>query len=90
METEGSWEGKHQDKGKILLGSSLAPAQASPSSGSADGQCQLSPLLSLQLMRLLTRSRGGGLWATEKMRIAAQFISGRGHGKFPAPNMDSQ
>ena len=36
METGGSWKGKHQDKGEILLGSSLAPAQASPSFGSAD------------------------------------------------------
>lgn len=58
MEPKGSWEGKHQDKGKILLGSSLAPAQASTSSGSADGQSQLSSLLSLRLMMLLTRSRG--------------------------------
>lgn len=57
-ETEGSWEGKHQDKGEILLGSSLAPAQASPSSGWADYQCQFPPLLSLQLMMLLTLSHG--------------------------------
>lgn len=56
METEGLCVGKHQDKGKILLGSSLAPAQASPSSGSADGQCQLPPLLSLRLIMLRTPS----------------------------------
>lgn len=48
--------GKHQDKGKILLGSSLAPAQASASSGFTDGQLQLPPLLSLRLMMLLTLS----------------------------------
>lgn len=47
---------KHQDKRNILLGSSLAAAQASSSSGSADGQCQLPPLLSLQLMILLILS----------------------------------
>ena len=58
METEGSWEGKHQDKGEILLGSSLAPAQASPSSGSTDHQCQLPPLLCLRLMTLLPLSSG--------------------------------
>lgn len=46
--------GKHQDKRKILLGSTLAPAQASASSGPTAGQRQLPPLL--RLMMLLTLS----------------------------------
>lgn len=58
METGGSWKGKHQDKGEILLGSSLAPAQASPSFGSADHQCQLPLLSSLRLMMLFPLSSG--------------------------------
>lgn len=58
METEGSWEGKLQDKGEILLGSSLAPAQAIPSFGSADRQSQLPLLSSLRLMMLFPLSSG--------------------------------
>lgn len=81
---------KHQDKGKILLGSSLAPAQASPSSGSVAGQCQLPPLLSVRLMMFLTLSRRWTTLGNRKDENSCTVYLSQRTWHILAPNMDSQ
>lgn len=61
METDSSWEARHQDKAKTSLGSFLATTQPvlfTLSNASADRQSQQAFLFSLRLMMLFTLSSG--------------------------------